>query len=278
VIAFQRDRGLNPDGLVGPETWRMLYEAGFRLGDRLLYMRRPMLRGEDVSELQSRLNNLGFDAGKIDGVFGRETARSVEDFQHNRGLPEDGRAGPEVITELLLVTRGAIRAGREAIREREWMRMLPANVVGTRVYFDPACRTPEEAAAAWAAAGGAALEFQERGGLPLMSRSADTALPERVRAGRANRLGADVIVSFQLCDEAEGVTYYFATERSRSEAGARLAERLAEVLAGRVEGRATAILKETRAPAVVVAHPALDEKLGRRVVDGLEAFFRTAGG
>jgi hypothetical protein len=86
-----------------------------------------------------------------------------------------------------------------------------------------------------------------------------------------------VIVSFQLCDQADGVVYYFATERTRSEAGARLAERLAEVVAARVEGRATAILKETRAPAVVVAHRALDEKLGRRVVEGLEVFFKTAG-
>ena len=277
VVAFQRERGLVPDGVVGPDTWRALYEAGYRLGDRLLYLRRPMLRGEDIAELQSRLNGLGFDSGKVDGIFGPGTDRAVRDFQHNRGLAEDGVAGPEVITELRLVTRRPLQAGRDAIREREWMRSLPRTVVGTRVYFDPACRTAEEARRAWEAATAAAIELQERGGLPVISRSADASLPERVRAGRANRVGADIIVSFGVCPPGEDAVFFFATPHSRSEAGALLAQEVAAVLDGRVEGRATAILKETRAPAVVVSRSDLDEGTGRKVVEGLESFFTRAG-
>ena len=120
--SFQRSRGLPSDGIIGPDTWRSLYEAGYRLGDRLLYLRRPMLRGEDVAELQSRFNGLGFDAGKVDAIFGPDAQRATYEFQANRNLTEDGVAGPEVITELKLVTRGPIRTGREAIREREWLR------------------------------------------------------------------------------------------------------------------------------------------------------------
>jgi N-acetylmuramoyl-L-alanine amidase len=274
VAGFQRSRGLAVDGIVGPDTWRALYEAGYRLGDRLLFLRRPMLRGEDVSELQSRLNGLGFDVGKVDGIFGADTERAVLDFQRNRHLAEDGKAGPGVVTELQLVTRATIRAGREAIREREWLRGLPDTLVGSRVYLDASCRNEHEAAVTWLVASTAAFHLQERGGVPLLSRSHDVALPERVRAQRANRLGAELILSIALDDEP--LVYYFQSDHSRSEAGALLAEAVAGSVGCRVEGRATPMLKETRAPAVVVSCPDLSEKTGMAMVDGIEGFFRTA--
>lgn len=274
VRRFQTDRGLTADGEVGPETWRVMYEAGYRLGDRLLFLRRPMLRGEDIAELQSRLSQLGFDCGKIDGIFGPATERAVLDFQRNRGLIEDGSAGPEAITELRLLVRGEMKAGRDAVREREWLRSLPTSLVGSRIFFDAACRTPEEAQLAWAAASNAALELQSRGGLPMLARAADTSLPERVRAGRANRHGAELVISFQQCrGDTEEAVYFFASERSRSEAGALLGARIAEAIGGKVLGRATAILRETRAPAVIVARNEMEPDLGRKVVDGLAAFF-----
>ena len=159
VIAFQEAKGLDADGIVGPDTWRSLYEAGYRLGDRIIFMRRPMIRGEDVSELQSRLNSMGFDTGKVDGIYGPDTQRAVVEFQHNRHLAEDGRVGPEVVTELRLVSRGDPKEGREAIREREWLRLLPPTIAGARVFLDPGCRDGEESRHTWetatAAAGGA---------------------------------------------------------------------------------------------------------------------------
>jgi N-acetylmuramoyl-L-alanine amidase len=233
-----------------------------------------MLRGEDVAELQSRLSQLGFDCGKIDGILGPVTERAVLDFQRNRSLLEDGTAGPEVITELRLLVRGEAKAGRDAVREREWLRTLPTTVVGSRIFFDAACRTPEESQLAWAAASAAALELQARGGLPMLARAADTSLPERVRAGRANRHGAELVISFQQCrGDTEEAVYFFASGRSRSEAGALLADRVAEAIGSKVLGRATAILRETRAPAVIVARNQLETDLGRLVVDGVEAFF-----
>ncbi|MGH9296524.1 MAG: peptidoglycan-binding domain-containing protein, partial [Acidimicrobiales bacterium] len=49
VVTFQRDRGLRGDGICGAHTWSSVVEAGFSLGDRLLYRRAPMLHGDDVA-------------------------------------------------------------------------------------------------------------------------------------------------------------------------------------------------------------------------------------
>jgi hypothetical protein len=43
-----------------------------------------------------------------------------------------------------------------------------------------------------------------------------------------------------------------------------------------VEGRAGALLKETRAPAAVVSRGKLDEEVGYAVVEGLTQFFAGA--
>jgi N-acetylmuramoyl-L-alanine amidase len=276
VKGFQRARGLAVDGIVGPDTWRSLYEAGYRLGDRMLFLRRPMMRGEDVSELQSRLSSLGFDPGKIDGVFGPVTETAVIEFQHNRDLAEDGKAGPEVITEIHLVTRGEMKEARQAVREREWLRRLPPTVAGARVYLDAGCKDPHEASVAWEAASATALGLQERGGLPVMSRTQDGSLPERLRARRANVLGSDLIIAFQIDPDGDDSVYYFSSEHGHSAAGELLARSIASVAGGRVEGRASALLKETRAPAVVVSRAKLDEKVGHAVADGLTEFFARA--
>ena len=275
VVRFQKAKGLDADGIVGPNTWRSLYEAGYRLGDRLIFMRRPMVRGEDVSELQSRLNALGFDAGKVDGIFGPEAEGAVIDFQNNRNLAEDGKVGPEVVTEIHLVTRGEMKEGRQSIREREWMRRLPSSIAGARVYLDAACRDPHESTQAWEAATAAALAIQDAGGIPMLSRSQDTNIPERLSARRANRMGSDLIVVFRLAI-AENSVFYFASEHSNSAAGEQLAMAIAASIGCDVEGRASAMLKETRAPSAVVSQADLDEKLGYAVANGLSEFFANA--
>lgn len=93
VTTFQASRGLSDTGVVDETTWRSLVEASVKLGDRLLYLRSPYFHGDDVRELQNRLNTLGFNCGRADGVFGRMTERAVRDFQTNTGLPGDGIIG-----------------------------------------------------------------------------------------------------------------------------------------------------------------------------------------
>ena len=215
--------GLPADGIVGPDTWRALVGAGYRLGDRLLYRRVPMMRGDDVADLQRKLNALGFDTGKVDGIFGSDTLTGLLDFQANRRLGEDGIAGRDVAAELDLVARATAKPGREGVREHQWLAALPDNLIGQRIYVDAFCRTPDEAVGAWAAATVFSTLIQDLGAHPIASRSIDTTPAPRVRAVRANRLGVDFIVGFCLpLNEAPGV-FFFASAHSHSPAGERLA-------------------------------------------------------
>lgn len=49
--------------------------------------------GDDVIELQARLQNIGYYNGKIDGVFGWGTYWALRNFQEKYGLTIDGLAG-----------------------------------------------------------------------------------------------------------------------------------------------------------------------------------------
>ena len=49
--------------------------------------------GDDVIELQARLQNIGYYHGQIDGVFGWGTYWALRNFQESYGLPVDGLAG-----------------------------------------------------------------------------------------------------------------------------------------------------------------------------------------
>lgn len=275
ISDFQQARGLPVDGIVGSDTWRALVDAGYRLGDRMLYHRVPMMRGDDVAELQARLNSLGFDTGKVDGIFGPDTLSGLIDFQQNRGLAEDGLAGPVIAGELRLVDTTAHKHGREAVRERQWLSALPASVAGQRIYLDAECRTDEEAVETWTAATEAAQAIRLLSGVPLLSRSVDTSPPSSVRAQRANRMNVDLVIGFFVPgDGVEGV-FYFESAHSRSEAGMEMAQLLADRLGIPASGRTLPLLKETRSPAVVVALRSMSRRVGRITSNAVAAIYET---
>jgi N-acetylmuramoyl-L-alanine amidase len=111
------------------------------------------------------------------------------------------------------------------------------------------------------------------GAIPVLSRPADLRPPERVRARRANRVAADLVVAFALAGEEPPAVYSFATARSRSEAGAGLAAVIAEYLGLPAGGRASPILRETRMPAVLIETAPVDETVGKAVGQAVDAFF-----
>ena len=262
VAEFQRSRGLSPDGIVGDHTWRSLVDAGYRLGDRMLYRRVPLMRGDDIAALQQALNSLGFDAGKVDGLFGPDTLAAVLDFQHNRGMAEDGIVGAAVAGELATMQRETSKRGREAVREQAWIESFPQPIAGARIYLDPACENELDAPDLWDAAMAAAAALREAGALSLFSRSIDTTPDEEVRARRANRLDAELVVSFAGTANGDEGVFFFGSERSFSPAGKVVAGAVADRLGMPVGARATPMLRETRAPAIVVALERPTAKIG----------------
>lgn len=55
---------------------------------------------EEVSGVQARLNNLGFDCGKIDGVLGPKTEAALIEFQKQYGLLDTGNIDEQTIAKL----------------------------------------------------------------------------------------------------------------------------------------------------------------------------------
>lgn len=276
VRQFQRLRGLPADGVVSQETWRVLVEAGYTLGDRLLLRTRVPLRGDDVVELQLRLNQLGFDAGNEDGIFGRATQAAVEEFQRNMGLAVDGRVGPATVQQLRRLRRDHQRVGaavraRQRERLREW---LGQSLTSRRLLIDPAHGPADpgatgpagavEADVTWAIASQLAARLNATGASAFLSRGPSTTPSGSERARLANELDVDAVISISTNSLANpaargATTYYFGTQQFVSESGQRLATALLDELVThdwvpdcRVHPMTWAILRETRMPAVVV--------------------------
>lgn len=53
----------------------------------------PLMKGDDVKEVQTILKEYGFDCGTIDGEYGKKTEQAVIQFQKWKGLAADGIVG-----------------------------------------------------------------------------------------------------------------------------------------------------------------------------------------
>jgi N-acetylmuramoyl-L-alanine amidase len=245
VREFQELRRLRVDGICGPETWGALIESGFRLGDRLLYVSSPMLRGDDVIELQRQLNALGFDAGREDGILGPETETALRQFQRNAGTTADGVFGPATLEAIGRVN--SLAAGSVArVREREELR-APRRLESLRIFLvaDPPLGVLAGAVARSLGDLGAVVGLDTSGGDPS------------VLTAEANRFDAGAFVALAGAGDPGVRCAYFANQTFQSEGGRCLALRLTESLRSVLPdvdepiGRTYRFLRETRMAAVV---------------------------
>ena len=100
IKAFQQRRGITATGVINAVTAKMLEEARWKLGDRVLSISAgPLMHGDDVTNLQTRLIEMGFNCVKIDGIYGANTEAAVKEFQKSAGILIDGKFGPTTRSE-----------------------------------------------------------------------------------------------------------------------------------------------------------------------------------
>jgi N-acetylmuramoyl-L-alanine amidase len=106
IRSFQQARGLDVTGFVDAVTARALEESQWKLGDRSLYLHNvDLMRGDDIAALQTRLTEMGFDCGRVDGIYGPRTESAVKEFQKSVGATVDGKCGPATIIALIRLTK-----------------------------------------------------------------------------------------------------------------------------------------------------------------------------
>lgn len=272
VRAFQQQRGLVADGLVGPETYAALQAARHRLGDRILSWSSRMLVGDDVEALQERLTELGFDTGRADGVFGPLTEAGLKAFQREYGLRPDGVCGPATLRALQQLGRLVVGGRPQELRESERLHARGAALAGKVVVVDPGhggadrgavAHGLDEASIAQDLATRLEGRLQAMGVRVLLTRGWDSCPTDAERAELANRAGADLVLSLHVdrapSPRCEGVaTYHFG---SASGTSSTVGERLAglvqrEVVARtglldcRVHPKTWTLLRTTQMPAV----------------------------
>jgi peptidoglycan hydrolase-like protein with peptidoglycan-binding domain len=103
----------------GPATMTMLdLEPSPPLPPAPLPKRKPPLRHDEMTELQSALQRFGYDPGPIDGLLGPRTLAAIRAYKSATGLPVDGG----VSYALLLRLRDQVKAAEMADESTRDMR------------------------------------------------------------------------------------------------------------------------------------------------------------
>ncbi len=277
VRCFQQERGLTVDGVVGVQTFRRLEEARWSLGDRVLsYSPGHVVNGDDVLALQRRLSGLGFDLGRVDGVFGVATDSALREFQRSVGVDPDGTYGPETFRAMGRLARTMSGGGTAAVlREMHALESLCSGVADKVVVIDPGHGGHDGGLSHGglseaAIAGDLATRVEGRlaaiGVQVLLTRSpdGDTSPEESERAAFANDTAADLVLSLHADSVASptpagAATFFFgdAVAGTGSSLGQRFAEMVQEEICARTDltdcrthAKTWDLLRMTRMPAV----------------------------
>lgn len=246
MLAFQDAYGLRTTGECDDHTWSALIEASWSLGERLLFLRSPNLRGDDVAELQTLLNRLGFDCGRVDGIFGPLAVRAISDFQTNIGVDATGICTPELVQHIKrMSSQTGAGPGVAAVREAVELE-THIGTDGVRVVIG---HFPGATSLAHA------IARRVRDAHPLTTTVDSDA---STQAMTANRFLADVYVGCEDSQSSGCTIYFYEVPTFTSVGGRNLAHRIARSISARVpelsvhvQGARHPVLRETRMHAVL---------------------------
>ena len=241
VRAFQQERGLRVDGVVGPDTYRRLEEARWHLGDRVLtFTPGHLVTGDDVTQLQARLSQLGFNAGRIDGMFGPRTDAALREFQASVGVNADGVCGPDTYRAFDRLIKTISGGNAALLRDRVTLSELRTGVMDKVVVIDPGVDAGVEICEAISVRVEGRLAALGTQVLLTRTQASMSRQDEGQRADFANRTGADLLVSINCINSTSsrvnGVGSFYFGEPSggaHSTSGRLLAERVQDEICAR---------------------------------------------
>ena len=274
IKAFQQARGLTATGVINEITARVLEEARFKLGDRILSFNQAIvMRGDDVSNLQARLIQMGFNCGKVDGIYGANTEVAVKEFQKSVGILADGKCGPVTLIALMRLVKTVSGGAPSALRENVRHEVRSPALANKVIVLDPSWGgefTGEnengvvEAEVVFDLAQRLEGRLIALGVNVVLTRSAKNSPLEKDRIQVANSVSADLVIALKVDtyknENANGVaTYYYGRDDQgvSSVVGARFANLLqreicarTDLLNCRTHAKSWDLLRLTQAPTV----------------------------
>ena len=264
--AFQQERGLSINGEINEVTLLALEEARWKLGDRVLQLvPQKLMRGDDVATLQSRLVEMGFNLGRVDGIFGSRTESAVIEFQRSTGAKADGICGPATVIARMRLTKVVSGGSPTALRESADRIVKGPALANKVIVLDPSGEADD---------GEICLDIAQRlegrlialGVTVVVTRGAKNNPSDGERISSANNCGADLIISLHTDKyqnvKASGVTtYYYGSDAHgiHSVVGERFANLVqreitarTDLLNNRTHSKTWDFLRLTKAPAVRV--------------------------
>jgi N-acetylmuramoyl-L-alanine amidase len=213
IRSFQQERGLHVTGELNEPTLRALDESRWKLGDRSLYLQSsPLMRGDDVAALQSRLTEMGFNSGRVDGIFGEMTEAAVKDFQKSVGVKVDGKCGPATIIALLRLTKIVSGGAPAALRESAAQKNRGPALANKVIVIDPASSDYEKEIV-YDIAQRLEGRLLALGASVFLTRGANNNPSESERIAFTNQNNADLLISLHVDNHANssarGVATFF---------------------------------------------------------------------